>query len=132
MRSGGRYVLGIDALPRGTHAAVAVGRTITDTFPVRTHAGEALPLEERVRAAVSEAERLTGARPTEVRVMCIDDGGDGAELEGIADYVRLVVGSRLEVLDLVGDPTIETRPAEVAPGALSLARACRAALWAGR
>jgi hypothetical protein len=140
MRFGGQYVLGIDALPRGNYAAVAVGRSITDTFAIKEGVA-AFPLSERVRQAVAEAEARTGAHPAEVRLVCIDDGADGTELGLINQWLEDEIESRLQILDLVGrieardaDDQAEGRypgldPAIDATAALSVARACEAALW---
>ena len=125
MRTDGRYVLGIDALPRGSHAAVAVGRTITSTFAVTTDSGQPLPLEERVRAAVEQARSHAGAVPAEVRLVCIDDGADGTELERLQRWLSLELDARMQVLDLVGS----IRSDRADEGARSMARACEAALW---
>ena len=141
MRFGGQYVLGIDALPRGNYAAVAIGRSITDTFLIKKEGAIALPLEERVRQAVIEAEVRTGARPAEVRLVCIDDGADGSELGLINQWLEDEVESRLQILDMVGritapdvgDPVRDqyalVDPAVDPTAALSVARACEAALW---
>jgi len=135
MRFGGRYVLGIDALPRGNYAAVVVGRTIDDTFAVESQGHSILPLEHRVRQAVGEAETRRGAAPSEVRLVCIDDGADGAELERIGSWLDEAVGARLQVFDLMGPAkaTSAEQPDEadglVRSSALSAARACEAALW---
>ncbi|MEM8923319.1 MAG: hypothetical protein AAGD35_07425 [Actinomycetota bacterium] len=141
MRFGGRYVLGIDALPRGRYAAVAVGRTITATFDVSTDGGLALPLHERVRIAVVEARAHCGAAPCEVRLVCIDDGDDGAEIEDLQTWLTEEIGASSLVLDMVGPVSlpagvgvartidVEPRPERTACDELSVARACEAALW---
>ncbi|MEM9133008.1 MAG: hypothetical protein AAF962_08700 [Actinomycetota bacterium] len=139
MRFGGRYVLGVDALPRGAYAAVVVGRSLVATFAVRSPDGDHLPVGERIRRAVADAEAEHGAAPSEVRVVCVDDGTDGAELGDIEEWLADRYQARLLVLDLVapiegpaggpvdGDEAGE-RP-EDHGDALSLARACEAALW---
>lgn len=120
-------------MPRGNFAAVAVGRTISSTFVIASEGGRPLPLEERVRAAVDQARTLCGAAPTEVRLVCIDDGSDGAELERIQQWLSDEVEARILVLDLVG--SIEEDEVEGSMDdiddetALSVARACEAALW---
>lgn len=139
MRSGGRYILGIDALPRGTFAAVAVGRTISATFAVATETGHPLPLEERVRIAVREAERVCGGPPTVVRLVCVDDGAGGEDLTRIHEWVTEEVGAELLVLDFfetAGDEISEALDGPALDGpaldgidgeaALSAARACQA------
>lgn len=133
MRSGGRYILGIDALPRGTYAAIAVGRTITSTIALLSDGGRPLPLEERVRVAVAEAEHLCGAAPTEVRLVCVDDGSDGLDLERVQEWLTQIVETRILILDLFGsiegddiEGSLEGIEGEAA---LSVARACEAALW---
>ena len=134
VRSGGRYVLGIDALPRGNYAAVAVGHTIAETFAIAAEGRHPLPLEERVRAAVEQAQELRGGPPAEVRLVCIDDGSDGAELSRIQHWLLEVVEAQVEVLDLVGPIDSRTNDETRAhdsdrPKALSVARAGQAALW---
>ena len=134
MRLGGQYVLGIDALPRGTFAAIAVAHQLTETFAIAGEGAKALPLEERVRAAVEQAQELRGGPPAEVRLICIDDGGDGTELSRVHEWLVEVVKAKVEVLDVVGhvapevtdDPSVE----ELAGAeAQSIARAGQAALW---
>ena len=137
MRYGGRYVLGVDALPRGAYAAVVVGRSLSTTFDLRSPGGAVLPVAERVRRAVVEAEAEHGAPPSEVRVICVDDGGDGSELHDLESWLTDRCQARLLVLDLVapidaidGDGSGAAVDLPDDPGdALSLARACEAALW---
>lgn len=127
MRSGGRYVLGVDALPRGNAAAVAVGRTVSSTFELSSESGRPLPLEERVRAAVEQARAERGADPTEVRLVCVDDGTDGADLQRIQEWLAEEVGASTLILDLVG--TVDGVEVAAGMNAMSVARACEAALW---
>lgn len=139
MRFGGRYVLGIDALPRGAYAAVVVGRSLASTFTVRSPNGACLPMGERIRRAVVDAEAEHGAAPAEVRVVCVDDGSDGSELGDIETWLAERYQARLLVLDLVAPVEGSDEMLAACDGALelpedygdalSLARACEAALW---
>ncbi|MCP3989196.1 MAG: hypothetical protein GY724_08985 [Actinomycetia bacterium] len=133
MRFGGQYVLGIDALPCGNYAAVAVGRTITETFLISRSGADALPLEERVRRAIVEAGIRRGAPPAAVRLVCVDDGADGSELGSIHQWLEDEIKAQVQILDLVGKiktPDIDESGQPVDPtAALSVARACEAALW---
>ncbi len=132
-------MLGVDALPRGAYAAVVVGRSLAETFVVRSPSGGHLPMGERVRQAVTDAETEFGAAPSEVRVVCVDDGVDGAELSDIEEWLADRYQARLLVLDLVApvgtadDQGVDGDDVEPPPedhdDALSLARACEAALW---
>ncbi len=126
MRFGGRYVLGIDALPHGRQVAVAVGRSIADTYEVADSGGRPLPLALRVEEAVAEARSRRGSPPDEIRLVCVDDGGDGDDLAHIGAWLADRFGSTLLVLDLVG-PIGDGDPDPIAGG--SVARAREAALW---
>ena len=117
--------MGVDALPRGTGVAVAVGRSVACSFVVTSGEGRPLPLEERVRAAVAQAEELHGAPPAEIRVVCVDDGSDGADLDRLARWLRDDLDVEFQVLDLVG-PVASRRESDTDR---SVARACEAALW---
>lgn len=117
-------------MPRGNFAAVAVGGTVSSTFVVASDGGRPLPLEERVRAAVDQAQILCGAGPTEVRLVCVDDGSDGADLERIQQWLSDVVEAQILVLDLVGPIVMQGSMDDIDDEtALSVARACEAALW---
>lgn len=128
-----RYVLGVDALPLGNHAAVAVGRAIVDSFPIGEPGQAPLPLEERVRVAVALAVERHGAVPDQVHVLCIDDGGDGSDLDRVGAWLADKMGSRIQVLDLVATETDAGEDADSPPLASgqeqSQARARDAALW---
>jgi hypothetical protein len=133
MRFGGRYVLGIDALPRGNYAAIVVGRTVTDTFAIATEGRCVLPLEERVRIAVDEARHRRGVVPDEVRLVCIDDGADGSDLGRLGQWLEVQLGVRIQILEPVGAGPAPTVSDVAQPAAdecaRSIARACDAALW---
>ncbi len=133
MRLGGQYILGIDALPRGNYAAVAVGQTIIETFVIAGEGAEPLPLGERVRQAIVDVAFRHDAPPSAVRLVCIDDGADGSELGRIQQWVEDEIDAPVQVLDLVGTikaPTIDDDGTPMnATVALSIARACEAALW---
>ncbi len=129
--SGGpAYMLGIDGLALGSAAAAAAQGTIRATFNLRTIASRAGGLSQRVQLAVEEAEAELGHPPVEVRLVCIDDGGDGSELalagEWLADQ-----GIGFRVLDLVGPDLALPPPSPDLDGqqTRSLARASEAALW---
>ena len=130
MEDGPAYVLGIDGLPLGSAAAAVTRGAIRATFNLPTTSSRAGGLSQRVRSAVSEAEARLGGPPDEVRLVCIDDGGDGSEVvlagEWLADR-----GIPFRVLDLVG-PDLTLPPPSPDPDnaqTRSLARASEAALW---
>lgn len=83
--------------------------------------------------AVGEAERRCGAPPSEVRLVCIDDGSDGEDLARVQEWLTEIVEARILILDMVGavDENIDDGPDGAIEGdaALSVARACEAALW---
>ncbi len=129
----GDYVLGIDGLPLGRMAAMAAGGVVESTFPVDAAAG--VPairgLASRVEAAVAEATARRGAVPAEVRLVCVDDGGDGSDTAAVAEWLA---GRRIafRLLDLVGpDDAGGSAGSGVNPGAdpRSEARARDAALF---
>jgi len=124
------YMLGIDGLALGSAAAAAAHGTIRATFSLRATSSRAGGLSQRVQLAVGEAEAELGGPPAEVRLVCIDDGGDGSEValasEWLADR-----GIVFRVLDLIG-PDLTLPPPSPDPDSQrtrSLARASEAALW---
>lgn len=128
--TGAAYTLGIDGLALGSEAAAAAQGTIQATFSLRPTSSRAGGLSQRVQLAVGEAEAELGCPPAEVRLVCIDDGGDGSEValagEWLADR-----GIAFRVLDLVG-PDLTLPPPSPDPDSQrtrSLARASGAALW---
>ena len=124
------YVLGVDGLPLGRVAAVAVDGAIHSTFALPSSNARSGGLSQRVQAAVSEAQTLVGSLPAEVRLVCIDDGGDGSEVALAADWLA-TRGVGFQVLDLVGaeGPVPPPSQTEAAQQARSASRACDAALW---
>ncbi|MEL7207558.1 MAG: hypothetical protein AAGK32_04900, partial [Actinomycetota bacterium] len=136
-RSGRRAEAGLGlghGLPLGVGAAIVVGRTVSSTFTVRTESGRPLPIGVRVPQAVAEAETGFGAPPAAVRLVCIDDGSDGDDIAEIHEWLEQAYAIRLLVLDLVapiarsGSVPGTLDPASHAD-AMSVARACEAALW---
>jgi hypothetical protein len=128
------YVLGVDGLPLGTHAAAASGSAVLVTFAVVDQAGAAWPLELRVQEAVAHAEEVLGTLPSEVRLVCYDDGVDGSELARIAAWLDGAGGMPLLLLDAAtveeggADPGGASGGAGQDPARLSVGRARHAAL----
>jgi hypothetical protein len=123
------YVLGIDGLPFGSAAVAVAGGRVTATFSIPPTLGRA-GLRARVEVAVDEAAAALGLLPVEVRVVCIDDGGDGSEASLAADWLA-ARGVSFRLLDLVGPEGSVAPDATVvsAQHARSLERARDAALW---
>ena len=124
------YMLGIDGLALGSEAAAAARGTIRATFSLRPTSSRAGGLSQRVQLAVGEAEAELGGPPAEVRLVCIDDGGDGSEVALAGEWLA-GRGISFRVLDLVG-PDLTLPPPSPDPDnqrSRSLARASEAALW---
>jgi hypothetical protein len=128
MGSGIPYVLGIDGLPLGTAAVAAVGGSIQLSFHL-TAGLVGAGMNERVQAAVTQADADLGRLPAEVRLFCIDDGEAGGELIQAGEWLAarnvgfLVVDPMgpggAQLLSAPSDEILQTR---------SLARARQAAL----
>lgn len=123
------YNLGIDGLPLGTAAVVAVDGAIVATFTVDRSGVRIGGLAQRIRDAVDGAEARMDSLPAEVRVVLVDDGTDGAEV----DLARQWLAARsigFHVLDLVGADGVEQASADAASRlSRSMSRAMDAALW---
>lgn len=130
MVSGSSYVLGVDGLPLGASAAAAIDGALRATFALPGPGAALSGVSQRVQAAVAQAEAELGSIPTEVRLVCVDDGGDGSEV-ALTRHWLAERGIAFRVLDLVGSegalplPSIDL----TAQDARSLARASEAALW---
>lgn len=142
MDGGSEHVLGVDGLPLGIWAAVAASGEIVADFAIADDRIVA-PLDERVQLALAGAEARCGVVPSEVRLVCVDDGGDGTTLGALREWLaeRSIV---FQVLDLdPPDPDSEGSNGAVRNGAgtdevpgsmpadirASMARARNAALW---
>jgi hypothetical protein len=101
------YVLGVDGLPLGTQAAAASGGDVLAMFAVVDGAGGALPLEQRVQEALDRAGELMGALPSEVRLVCLDDGADGSDLARLADRLDGAGGIALRLVDAPPPPVAD-------------------------
>ncbi|MDH5290874.1 MAG: hypothetical protein OEY41_12835 [Acidimicrobiia bacterium] len=124
------YTLGIDGLALGSAAAAATDGTIRATFSLGVTSSRAGGLSQRVQLAVGEAEAELGGPPAEVRLVCIDDGGDGSEV-ALAGAWLADRGIPFRVLDLIG-PDLTLPPPSPDPDSQqtrSRARASGAALW---
>lgn len=121
------YVVGVDGLPLGTHAAAARLGEVTATFSVLVNGQPCRPLDQRVREAIAVARSELGNNPTEVRLICVDDGTDGSALAAVSEWLEQERIS-FQVLDLVRNSTADLVP-ELDDDAQSLERAIEAALW---
>ncbi len=115
------YVLGIDGLRRGTHAAIARNDVVATFVVGADDKGSLGDLEARVRQGFDLATRLMAEPPHEVRVVCIDDGGDGDAIARGRAWLD-GMGVELRVLDLLSGEQSE-------PAWTSESRARGAALW---
>jgi len=78
-----QYTLGIDCYPSGTFAAIAESGKISQVFTIEENSEPIPSLTLRTQSAIAQAEELLGRSPDKVAIACIDDGGDGTELESI-------------------------------------------------
>jgi hypothetical protein len=120
-----RFRLGVDGLPLGDRAAVAVADRIVAELVVP--AGEDRSVLDRVRDAHRLAAEQVGAPPVDVRLVALDDRTDGSRLVEIENWLASR-GARFVVLD----PAVITLAGpELSDGAAddSSLRARAAALW---
>jgi hypothetical protein len=124
------YVLGIDGLPLGSAVAVAIAGSLHSTFILAAPGPRTAGLSQRVKQAVADAETRLGGPPTEVRLVLVDDDGDGSEVDEATQWLAQR-NIRFWALDLVGPDGVATPNSTDAEAqrARSVSRAVEAALW---
>jgi hypothetical protein len=107
-------VVGVDGLPLGTSAAVAVDGAIVDEVELVTPGGRPIDLDGRIDEAMHRAASGTSRRVDQVRLVFLDDGSTGDWLAGLES--RLASSDvQLVVIDLtnggasVGQPSSAAR-----------------------
>jgi hypothetical protein len=121
-------VVGVDGLPLGTKAALAVGGAIVCELDLTSDEGRPLDLQQRVAEAVRLGTAQAGQAVDEVRLAVVDDGTGGDVIGAIAAGLA-ADGLHLRVVDLV-EPKPQELPSSAVgtPEAASVRRAHEAAL----
>jgi len=134
MDSSAEYLVGLDGLPLGDLAAIAHDGKVTSVFELL------IPYDRtilrRVQSAVRIARWSEGSLPSEIRILLVDDGGAGQDIDDTRQWLHRRGRIELTIVDPAGvrhaDIPILLSPEELAdPEAMkdrSRARAKLAAL----
>ncbi len=100
-------VVGVDGLPLGTGAVVAVDRVVVAELELASDAGRPLDLVQRLHQAIRLGGERVGRAVGEVRLVLLDDGSSGTDLLAITAELAMV-GVALRVVDVEVDDLGET------------------------